>query len=130
LDRGAGRFLFDLIDGSERWGGAAAVAAAAELAGQASPTGRSQQHGQGPATIGAHAPARRRVLRRPGTPSPNASALTKAASASASASTFFGDHPLRFRRRLRSTLRQPYQTHRNDALHLSRETHGFEPGIQ
>jgi hypothetical protein len=21
LDRGAGRFLFDLIDGSERWGG-------------------------------------------------------------------------------------------------------------
>jgi hypothetical protein len=22
LDRGAGRFLFDLIDGSERWGGA------------------------------------------------------------------------------------------------------------
>jgi hypothetical protein len=33
LDRGAGRFLFDFIDGSERWGGAgaAAVAAAAEL---------------------------------------------------------------------------------------------------
>jgi hypothetical protein len=37
LDRGAGRFLFDLIDGSERWGGAgaAAVVAAAELGGNA-----------------------------------------------------------------------------------------------
>jgi hypothetical protein len=36
LDRGAGRFLFDLIDGSERWGGAgaAAVAAALELGGR------------------------------------------------------------------------------------------------
>jgi hypothetical protein len=35
LDRGAGRFLFDLIDGSERWGGAgaAALAAALELGG-------------------------------------------------------------------------------------------------
>jgi hypothetical protein len=33
LDCGAGRFLFDLIDGSERWGGAGAapVAAALEL---------------------------------------------------------------------------------------------------
>jgi hypothetical protein len=31
FDRGAGRFLFDVIDGSERWGGAAAVAAALEL---------------------------------------------------------------------------------------------------
>jgi hypothetical protein len=29
LDRGAGRFLFDLIDGSERWGGAGAAAVAA-----------------------------------------------------------------------------------------------------
>jgi hypothetical protein len=27
--RGAGRFLFDLIDGSERWGGAGAAALAA-----------------------------------------------------------------------------------------------------
>jgi hypothetical protein len=37
LDRGAGRFLFDLIDGSERWGGvgAAALAAALELGGNA-----------------------------------------------------------------------------------------------
>jgi len=36
LDRGAGRFLLDLIDGSERWGGAgaAAVAAALELGGR------------------------------------------------------------------------------------------------
>jgi len=36
LDRGAGRFLFDLIDGSERWGGAgaAALAAALELGGR------------------------------------------------------------------------------------------------
>jgi hypothetical protein len=36
LDRGAGRFLFDVIDGSERWGGggAAAVAAALELGGR------------------------------------------------------------------------------------------------
>jgi hypothetical protein len=35
LDRGADRFLFDLIDGSERWGGggAAAVAAALGLGG-------------------------------------------------------------------------------------------------
>jgi hypothetical protein len=34
--RGAGRFLFDLIDGSERWGGAgaAALAAALELGGR------------------------------------------------------------------------------------------------
>jgi hypothetical protein len=31
LDRGAGRFLFDVIDGSERWGGAGAVAVAAAL---------------------------------------------------------------------------------------------------
>ena len=34
MDRGAGRFLFDVIDGSERWGGAAAVAAALELGGR------------------------------------------------------------------------------------------------
>jgi hypothetical protein len=36
LDGGAGRFLFDLIDGSERWGGAgaAALAAALELGGR------------------------------------------------------------------------------------------------
>jgi hypothetical protein len=36
LDRGAGRFLFDLIDGSERRGGAgaAALAAALELGGR------------------------------------------------------------------------------------------------
>jgi hypothetical protein len=27
LDRGAGRFVFDLIDGSERWGGAGAAGA-------------------------------------------------------------------------------------------------------
>jgi len=31
LDRGAGRFPFDLIDGSERWGGAGAAALAAPL---------------------------------------------------------------------------------------------------
>jgi hypothetical protein len=38
LDRGAGRFLFDLIDGSERWGGAGAAALAAAL--ELDPMGR------------------------------------------------------------------------------------------
>jgi hypothetical protein len=38
LDRGAGRFLFDVIDGSERWGGAGAAVVAAAL--ELDPMGR------------------------------------------------------------------------------------------
>ena len=42
---------------------------------------------------------------------------------------FFRYHQARFHFGLRPALREAHETHRDDALHLARKPHGFEPGI-
>jgi len=84
------------------------------------------------AAVGAHALAQRRVAAFGGHHEPFAGAqrLGDCRFGVRERRDFLGDHQLRFRRRLRSALRHPQQTHGDDALHLAGKAQRFGPGIE